>query len=60
VPAAPLPPRKKERKEDPRVIVQLGGLDNLKNPVTSLEIEPMDFQLVAYCFNQLRYNEPPK
>jgi hypothetical protein len=32
---------------DPRAIVQLEGLSQLKNPVTSLGIEPAAFWLVA-------------
>jgi hypothetical protein len=32
---------------DPRVIVQLEGLDELKNQVTSSGIEPATFRLVA-------------
>jgi hypothetical protein len=35
--------------------VRLEGLGQLKNPITSSEIEPATFQLVAYCLNQLRY-----
>jgi hypothetical protein len=34
--------------------VRLEGLGQLKNPVTSLEIEPAPFQVVAWFFNQLR------
>jgi hypothetical protein len=32
---------------DPRAILQLEGSGQMKNPVTSLEIEPVTFQLVA-------------
>jgi hypothetical protein len=32
---------------DPRAIVRLGGLGQLKNPITSSGIEPATFQLVA-------------
>jgi hypothetical protein len=35
--------------------MKLEGLGQLKNPVTSSGIEPMTFQLVAYCLNQLSY-----
>jgi hypothetical protein len=38
--------------------VRLEGLGQLKNPMTSLEIEPMTFRLVAQCLNQLRYRVP--
>jgi hypothetical protein len=34
--------------------VRLEGLGQLKNPVTSSGYEPLTFQLVAQCFNQLR------
>jgi hypothetical protein len=44
---------------DPRAIVWLEGLGQLKNPVTSLGIEPAIFQLVAYCLYQLCYYMPP-
>jgi hypothetical protein len=33
---------------DPRAIVRLEGLGQLKDPVTSLGIEPTTFRLVAY------------
>jgi hypothetical protein len=33
--------------------VRLEGLGQLKNPVTSLGIEPMTLQLVAQCPNEL-------
>jgi hypothetical protein len=32
-------------------IVQVEGLGQLKNPVTSLGMEPTTFWLVAYCLN---------
>jgi hypothetical protein len=32
---------------DPRAIVQLEGLDQLKNPMASSGIEPMTFQLIT-------------
>jgi hypothetical protein len=35
--------------------VLLEGLGQSKNPVTSSEIEPATFRLVAFCLNQLRY-----
>jgi hypothetical protein len=38
---------------EPRAIVQ----PELKNPMTSLEIKPATFQLVAQCLNQLHYCE---
>jgi hypothetical protein len=38
----------------PRAMVRLEGLDQLNNPVTSSEIEPATFRLVAYRLNQLR------
>jgi hypothetical protein len=40
---------------DPRAIVRLKGLGQLKNPITSSVIEPATFRLVAQCLNQLRY-----
>jgi hypothetical protein len=40
---------------DPRAIVRLQGLDQLKNPVTSSGIQPAIFRFVAECLNQ--YNE---
>jgi hypothetical protein len=40
---------------DPRAIVRLEGLGQMKNPVTSSGIEPATFRLVAYWLNQLRY-----
>jgi hypothetical protein len=45
---------------DPRAIVWLEGLGQLKNPLTSSGIEPATFQLVAWCHNQLRYCVPPR
>jgi hypothetical protein len=41
---------------DPRGIVRLEGLGQLKNLMTSSEIEPATFRLVAQCLNQLRYS----
>jgi hypothetical protein len=40
---------------DPRAIVRLDGLAQLKNPMISSEIEPAIFRLVAECLNQIRY-----
>jgi hypothetical protein len=36
-----------------RAIVQMEGLGQLKNPITSSGIEPMTFQLVAQCLNRI-------
>jgi hypothetical protein len=36
------------------------GLGQLKNPVISLGIEPVTFQLIGRCLNQLRYHVPPE
>jgi hypothetical protein len=44
---------------DPRAIVQVGGLGQLKIPMTSSGIEPVNFQLVAQCLNQLCYHVHP-
>jgi hypothetical protein len=41
---------------DPRDIVRLEGLGQLKNPMTS-GIEPANFLLVSYCLSQLRYGK---
>jgi hypothetical protein len=40
---------------DPRAIVRLKGLRQLKNPMTSRWIETATFRLVAQCLNKLRY-----
>jgi hypothetical protein len=40
---------------DPRAIVRLEGLGQLKKPMTSSGIEPATFRLVAECLNQIRY-----
>jgi hypothetical protein len=45
--------------DDPRVILRLEGLGQLKNPMISLGIEPATFGLVAESHNQLRYRVPP-
>jgi hypothetical protein len=42
---------------DPRAIVRLEGLGQLKNPMT-WSVESTTFRLVAYCLNQLRYHVP--
>jgi hypothetical protein len=39
--------------------VRLDELGQFKNPMTSSEIEPATFWLVAQCLNQLRYRVPP-
>jgi hypothetical protein len=44
---------------DPMVIVRLEGLGQLKNPMTSSEIEHTTFRLPAQSLNQLRYRVPP-
>jgi hypothetical protein len=41
------PPPRKIPDTDPRVIVRLEGLDQLKNPMDSSGIEPATFPLVA-------------
>jgi hypothetical protein len=38
--------------------MQLKGLSQLKNPMTSSGIEPATFWLVAQCHNQLLYRVP--
>jgi uncharacterized protein YbbC (DUF1343 family) len=35
--------------------VLLEGLGQLKNPITSMGVEPATFRLVAQCLNQPRY-----
>lgn len=41
-----------------REIVQLKGLSQLRNSVTSMGIKPMTFQLIAQCLDQLHYHVP--
>jgi hypothetical protein len=43
---------------DPRNIVRLEGLRELKIPQNSSGIKPATFWLVAQCLNQLRYSVP--
>jgi hypothetical protein len=43
---------------DPKAIVRLESLYQLENPMNSCGIEAATFQLVAYCFKQLRYRVP--
>jgi hypothetical protein len=45
---------------DPRVIAGLEGLGQFKSPVTSSEIEPATFRLVAQYLNHLRYSLLPE
>jgi hypothetical protein len=42
---------------DPRAMVRLEGLRQLENHVTSSEIEPATFLLVAWFLNQLCYRQ---
>jgi hypothetical protein len=44
---------------DPRTIVWLEGLGQLKNAITSRGIESATFQLLAQCLDQLRYRVSP-
>jgi hypothetical protein len=44
-----------EAEFTPGAIVQLEGLGQLKNSITSLGIKPATFQLVTQCLDQLRY-----
>jgi hypothetical protein len=44
---------------DPRFILRLEGLDQLKNLMSSSGIETASFRLVAKCLNQLRCCVPP-
>jgi hypothetical protein len=43
---------------DPRSIVWLEWLGQMKNPETSSGIEPVSSRFVALCLNQLRYRMP--
>jgi hypothetical protein len=43
---------------EPRAILRLESLGQLKNPTTSSEIENTIFRLAAQCLNQLRYRLP--
>jgi hypothetical protein len=43
---------------NPRAIVRLKGLGQLKNPMTSSGFDPATFLLVAQYLNQLRYRVP--
>jgi hypothetical protein len=43
---------------EPKDILRLEELGQLKNSMTSSGIGPATFQLVAYCLNQLRYRVP--
>jgi hypothetical protein len=43
---------------DPRDIVRLEGLGQLKNPMTSSGIQPATLRIVAECLNQLGYLLP--
>jgi hypothetical protein len=47
-----------EAEFDPRAIVRLEGLHQLKNPMTSSGMETATFRLVAWRRNQLRYRVP--
>jgi hypothetical protein len=40
---------------DPKAILRLAELVQLKNPVSSSGMDPATFRFLAYCFNQLRY-----
>jgi hypothetical protein len=43
---------------DPRAIMRLEGLGQLKNTMTLSGIKPMTFWLVAQCLKQLHYHMP--
>jgi hypothetical protein len=40
---------------DPRAIVQMEELGQMKSPMTSSVFEPTSFRFVPLCLNQLRY-----
>jgi hypothetical protein len=44
---------------DPRATVRLEGLRQLKNPMSSSEIESATFRLIAKCLNELCYGVSP-
>lgn len=44
---------------NPRTVVRLEGLGQLRDPITSPVIEPVTFWLVSWCISPLRYRVPP-